>query len=166
MKPKDVRDVKPASECKVGDVTHCHTAMASASMPNNALSWKRDMVSASAANAYWSLLKKIFSSRKNMHGMTTGNRLIYITGGVRSGKSRYAQEMALALSEHPVYLATARIWDDNFKERIQQHQNDRDERWTNLEEEKHFAALPLDNRVVVIDCCYLMAHQFFYRYEK
>jgi adenosylcobinamide kinase/adenosylcobinamide-phosphate guanylyltransferase len=135
--------------------------MASASMPNNALSSKRDMVSASAANACWSLLKKIFSSKKNMHGMITGNRLIYITGGVRSGKSRYAQEIALALSDHPVYLATARIWDEDFKERVQRHQNDRDERWTNLEEEKHFVALPLDNRVVVIDCVTLWLTNFF-----
>jgi adenosylcobinamide kinase/adenosylcobinamide-phosphate guanylyltransferase len=135
--------------------------MVSASMPNNVLSWKRDMVSASVANAYWSLLKRISSSKKNMHGMATGNRLIYITGGVRSGKSRYAQEIALALSDHPIYLATARIWDEDFKERVQRHQNDRDERWTNLEEEKHFAALPLDNRVVVIDCVTLWLTNFF-----
>lgn len=93
--------------------------------------------------------------------MTTGNRLIYITGGVRSGKSRYAQEIALALSNQPIYLATARIWDEDFKERVQRHQNDRDERWTNLEEEKHFAALPLDNRVVVIDCVTLWLTNFF-----
>lgn len=93
--------------------------------------------------------------------MTTGNKLIYITGGVRSGKSRYAQEIALALSYNPIYLATARIWDEDFKERVHRHQHDRDERWTNLEEEKHFATLPLDNRVVVIDCVTLWLTNFF-----
>jgi adenosylcobinamide kinase/adenosylcobinamide-phosphate guanylyltransferase len=33
-----------------------------------------------------------------------------ITGGQRSGKSGYAERMALQLAEHPVYLATARVW--------------------------------------------------------
>ena len=93
--------------------------------------------------------------------MTTANRIIFITGGVRSGKSRYAQEIALALSYNPIYLATARVWDEDFKERIRRHQQDRDERWTNLEEEKHFASLPLDNRVVVIDCVTLWLTNLF-----
>lgn len=93
--------------------------------------------------------------------MTTGNRLIYITGGVRSGKSRYAQEIALTHSYNPVYLATARIWDEDFRKRVQTHQHDRDERWSNIEEEKHFASLPLDNRVVVIDCVTLWLTNFF-----
>jgi adenosylcobinamide kinase/adenosylcobinamide-phosphate guanylyltransferase len=96
-----------------------------------------------------------------MHGMNTANRIIFITGGVRSGKSRYAQEMALSLSNNPVYLATARKWDEDFGERIKRHQHDRDERWTNIEEEKYFSALPLDERVVVIDCVTLWLTNFF-----
>lgn len=96
-----------------------------------------------------------------MHGMTTANKIIFLTGGVRSGKSRYAQEIALSLSNNPVYLATARKWDEDFEQRIKKHQHGRDERWTNLEEEKHFAALPLDERVVVIDCVTLWLTNFF-----
>ena len=43
--------------------------------------------------------------------MATGKQgLIFITGGARSGKSRYAQQLALALSNAPVYIATARHW--------------------------------------------------------
>lgn len=93
--------------------------------------------------------------------MTTANRIIFITGGVRSGKSRHAQEIALSLSNNPVYLATARKWDEDFVQRIQKHQHDRDERWTNIEEEKHFSSLPLDERVVVIDCITLWLTNFF-----
>lgn len=37
-------------------------------------------------------------------------RIILITGGERSGKSVYAEQLALRLSEQPVYMATARIW--------------------------------------------------------
>lgn len=93
--------------------------------------------------------------------MTTGNRIVYVTGGVRSGKSRYAQDLALSISNNPVYLATARKWDEEFEGRIRIHQQDRDERWTNIEEEKHFAALPIDGRVVVIDCVTLWLTNFF-----
>ena len=40
-----------------------------------------------------------------------------ITGGERSGKSAYAEAEALRLSPQPVYIATARIWDEDFAER-------------------------------------------------
>lgn len=63
-------------------------------------------------------------------------KIILVTGGQRSGKSRYAQELALKLAENPVYLATSRVWDDEFRERVRRHQQDRGPQWTNLEEEK------------------------------
>jgi len=37
-----------------------------------------------------------------------------ITGGARSGKSRYASEQALAISGRPLHVATARIWDEEI----------------------------------------------------
>ena len=49
-------------------------------------------------------------------------KIILITGGQRSGKSTYAEKLALSLSSHPVYLATAHIWDDEFRERVRIHQ--------------------------------------------
>ena len=42
----------------------------------------------------------------------------YVTGGARSGKSRFAINLALSLSDRPIYVATARKWDDNFQQRI------------------------------------------------
>lgn len=89
------------------------------------------------------------------------SKLIFITGGARSGKSRYAQELALQYSDHPVYVATARIWDEEFRQRIDRHRQERDERWTSMEEEKQLSRLPLDGRVVVIDCVTLWITNFF-----
>ncbi len=87
--------------------------------------------------------------------------ITFITGGARSGKSKYAQELACSLSEHPVYLATARKWDENFMDRIKRHQADRDERWINIEEEKHVSNVNLEGKVAVIDCVTLWLTNLF-----
>ena len=87
--------------------------------------------------------------------------LYYISGGQRSGKSRYAQDLALQLSPNPVYLATSRAWDDDHRQRIARHVSDRDERWTTLEEEKHLSRLDLTGRTVVLDCVTLWLTNFF-----
>lgn len=87
--------------------------------------------------------------------------LYYISGGQRSGKSRYAQELALQLSPSPVYLATSRAWDDDHRQRIARHVADRDARWTTLEEEKYPSRLPLAGRTVVLDCVTLWLTNFF-----
>ena len=79
-------------------------------------------------------------------------RIILITGGQRSGKSSKAEELALQLSDNPVYLATAHIWDEEFKERVRRHQERRGPQWTNIEEEIHLSKHDLTGRVVVIDC--------------
>jgi len=87
--------------------------------------------------------------------------LHYITGGERSGKSNYAQEMALSLSDAPIYLATSRIWDDDHRARIQRHIADRDERWTSIAAEKELAAVIPAQSIVVIDCVTLWLTNFF-----
>jgi adenosylcobinamide kinase/adenosylcobinamide-phosphate guanylyltransferase len=86
---------------------------------------------------------------------------ILITGGARSGKSRYAQELALQLSDSPVYIATARHWDNEFEVRIQRHKQERDERWTSLEIEKYISLAGLNDKVIVVDCVTLWLTNFF-----
>jgi len=88
-------------------------------------------------------------------------KMTFITGGARSGKSRYAQQLALSRSGNPVYVATARIWDAEFRQRVEVHRKDRDERWTLLEEEKWLSRLSLEGRVAVIDCVTLWITNFF-----
>lgn len=89
--------------------------------------------------------------------------IIFITGGARSGKTSYAQEQALALSSNPVYVATAKIYanDEEFKQRIQRHKLDRDERWTLLEEQLFISKLSLQEKIVVIDCVTLWLTNLF-----
>lgn len=87
--------------------------------------------------------------------------IYFITGGERSGKSRYAQQLALELSDQPLYIATARRWDRDFEDRIQRHQLERDERWKSIEEEKYLDKINLDNQVAVIDCVTLWLTNLF-----
>ena len=89
-------------------------------------------------------------------------KVILVTGGQRSGKSRYAQDLALQLAENPVYLATSRVWDEEFRERVRRHQADRGVRWTNIEEEKFLSRHDVHGRVVVIDCVTLWGTNFFF----
>ncbi|WP_174238693.1 bifunctional adenosylcobinamide kinase/adenosylcobinamide-phosphate guanylyltransferase [Pedobacter sp. L105] len=87
--------------------------------------------------------------------------LIFVTGGVRSGKSAYAQQRALEICADPVYVATAKIWDEDFKARVKRHQDDRGPEWTTFEAYRDLHLLPLDNRTVVIDCVTLWLTNFF-----
>jgi adenosylcobinamide kinase/adenosylcobinamide-phosphate guanylyltransferase len=89
-------------------------------------------------------------------------KIILVTGGQRSGKSRQAEEIALSLVNNPVYVATAHIWDDEFRERVQKHQERRGPQWTNIEEEKYLSKHDLTGRVAVIDCVTLWLTNFFF----
>lgn len=89
-------------------------------------------------------------------------KIILITGGQRSGKSAKAEALALSLSPTPVYLATAHIWDEEFRERVRRHQERRGEQWTNIEEEKYLSRHDVTGRVVVIDCVTLWLTNFFF----
>ena len=93
-------------------------------------------------------------------------KIILITGGQRSGKSTKDEELALSLSSQPVYLATAHVWDDEFRERVKKHQERRGPEWTNIEEEIHLSKHDLTGRVVVIDCITLWLTNLFYQLDS
>lgn len=89
-------------------------------------------------------------------------RVLLITGGQRSGKSQYAEQLALSLSPNPIYVATARVFDEEFRQRVALHQARRGPQWTNIEEEKELARHNFSQRVVLVDCLTLWATNFFF----
>jgi adenosylcobinamide kinase/adenosylcobinamide-phosphate guanylyltransferase len=91
--------------------------------------------------------------------------IILVTGGQRSGKSRYAEERALALAEAPVYLATARVADDEFRVRVANHQAARGSQWVNIEEDRALSRHDVAGQVVVVDCITLWCSNFFHDLE-
>lgn len=87
-------------------------------------------------------------------------RLMLILGGARSGKSSYAESLALRLArERPiVYVATAEAGDDEMRARIADHQASRPATWTTIEAPLNPAAAIAGSPaattagVVLLDC--------------
>lgn len=91
------------------------------------------------------------------------SRIIMITGGQRSGKSRIAERMVLDLSPSPVYIATARVWDEEFQRRVDLHKQRRGPEWTTYEEPLHVDNLPVDTHdIILFDCVTLWATNWFF----
>lgn len=104
-------------------------------------------------------MSKLF---KNGNRKENKNIMMYfITGGERSGKSRYAQNLALRLTKKPMYIATSRIHDADFASRVSRHKKDRDLRWENIEEEKYLSKIDLKKKVAVVDCVTLWLINFW-----
>ncbi|MGC2111922.1 MAG: bifunctional adenosylcobinamide kinase/adenosylcobinamide-phosphate guanylyltransferase [Candidatus Korobacteraceae bacterium] len=64
--------------------------------------------------------------------MESGRRVVLVLGGVRSGKSRYAQELATR-GKRVAFIATAEACDDDMRQRIARHREDRPASWTTFE---------------------------------
>lgn len=94
--------------------------------------------------------------------MKVGERSVtLVIGGARSGKSRYAEKLALEWATNPVYVATSRVWDADHQERIERHRSDRGPEWQTIEEEKALSRMNVQRRVVVVDCVTLWLTNFF-----
>ncbi len=88
-------------------------------------------------------------------------KLILILGGVRSGKSTAAEQMARQIGgENVLFVATAEAGDDEMRERIAAHRSQRSPAWQTLEAPLKVAArlreLDLPT-VVLVDCITLLA---------
>ncbi|MCD8265732.1 MAG: bifunctional adenosylcobinamide kinase/adenosylcobinamide-phosphate guanylyltransferase [Prevotellaceae bacterium] len=84
-------------------------------------------------------------------------RIILVTGGQRSGKSEYAERLALSLSERPLYIATARVGDEEMRLRVERHKRRRAEQWDTIEEPLRLSRCNAEGRAVLIDCLTLWA---------
>ena len=98
------------------------------------------------------------------------SQTIFITGGARSGKSRFAEQTATGYDAPLCYLATAQSLDDEMGRRIMQHQQRRGDTWHTIEEPLQLAQALTENdkafKVILIDCLtlwlsnLLMLHEY------
>lgn len=85
---------------------------------------------------------------------------IFILGGVRSGKSRFAQELAKNLSRKVLFIATGEPLDEEMRARIDEHKKARPKSWRTLEIPTNIGQQLEteigDAEVVIIDCLTLL----------
>lgn len=79
--------------------------------------------------------------------------IVMVTGGARSGKSKYAEEYCKQLGERVAYIACAAITDADMAHRVEMHRDWRPSQWTTIERYKDFAGIAQgDGRVYLLDC--------------
>ncbi len=86
-----------------------------------------------------------------------------IIGGARSGKSAYAEKLAKASGLSVTYIATAQVYDDEFKQRIEHHKARRPADWQIVEAPFNLAATlnayADPNTFIIVDCLTLWLAQ-------
>jgi adenosylcobinamide kinase / adenosylcobinamide-phosphate guanylyltransferase len=91
------------------------------------------------------------------------NRLVFLLGGARSGKSTLAENLAKEQGESVLFVATAQAFDEDMQARIARHQTDRPQTWRTLESPLN-VAITIDQALseqhqptLVLDCLTLLA---------
>ena len=96
--------------------------------------------------------------------------VILITGGSRSGKSAFAQQMAEQIQGPRLFVATCPHTDSEMDERIHRHRQDRQGKGWQSVEEPLFLPEQLDNckpgTTVLIDCLTLWVNNLMFEAEK
>lgn len=79
-----------------------------------------------------------------------------VLGGVRSGKSAFAQEQIAACGKPVCYVATSQVWDDDMADRVRQHKDNRPSEWQLIEEPLALASvlhsLNSPEQAVIVEC--------------
>ena len=94
-------------------------------------------------------------------------KIIFITGGARSGKSSFAEKLALTLKKDVIFLATAEALDKEMAGKIKKHKSKRNSTWKTVEEPININILNKFEDfggTVILDCITLwvsnMIHKF------
>lgn len=93
-------------------------------------------------------------------------KLILVTGGVRSGKSTFAEEKANSFGDDVLYVATATPFDEEMKERIKKHKLQRPSSWETIEAHRDIDSLIQakikDKSAVLLDCITVMINNIMF----
>lgn len=80
----------------------------------------------------------------------------FITGGARSGKSRFGELLAAHAKRPVIYIATAQIWDEEMALRVKKHQQQRPPTWRLIEEPRAIRDILIqlknEDGVILLDC--------------
>jgi len=91
--------------------------------------------------------------------------VVLFIGGIKSGKSRNAEEYALNNSNGDIiYLATTEFFDDEMSSRVERHQSQRDKRFITVEEPLQISniAKKYPNQTILIECISMWINNMLY----
>jgi len=98
------------------------------------------------------------------------SKITLIVGGVRSGKSNHAVELAKESMKDVVFLATCQAYDDEMRQRINLHKQSRPSGWGLIEENLDLAGAITkqdDSKILLVDCLGLwMSNLLMQQYDE
>lgn len=87
-------------------------------------------------------------------------KIVFVTGGVRSGKSKFAADLAAKAGKNVVFMATCEPRDAEMRRRIRLHVEARPKNWKTIEEPRsvatEIAKLPAKTDAILLDCLTLL----------
>ena len=101
------------------------------------------------------------------------NKLVFTTGGARSGKSTFAEELAIELNQsfedkQIAYIATAESTDEEFDKRIEKHKGRRGKEYANYEEPINISSFLIDklnqHNIFIIECLATWLGNIYYKF--
>lgn len=95
--------------------------------------------------------------------------MILVTGGDRSGKSAFAESLAKKAEGNVLYIATAKVIDEEMQSRIQKHIQRRPKQWDTLESYMHLAEkikqVESQYHCILLDCIPLLLTNMIFEYS-
>jgi len=94
-----------------------------------------------------------FGSQKGVHKML--DKLTLVLGGAGSGKSLWAETLVSQACTDRIYLATARVWDSEMREKVDKHRTQRGDGWTTIEAPMDVAKALSEakpDQAILLDC--------------
>ena len=96
--------------------------------------------------------------------------IILCSGGARSGKSEFAEQLALSLTGRKTYVATGQAFDEEMKDRIKKHKERRGTEWDNFEIPLHlhenWKKISAVSDIILIDCLTMFTSNHLFAYGE
>ncbi|MGL4914004.1 MAG: bifunctional adenosylcobinamide kinase/adenosylcobinamide-phosphate guanylyltransferase [Romboutsia sp.] len=97
------------------------------------------------------------------------SKVILVTGGARSGKSNFAEQLCINQNNSTAYIATSIPFDEEMKDRVRKHKESRPQNWKTYEIYKDIYSIIEDisreHQTVILDCVTLLVNNLMFTYE-
>lgn len=97
------------------------------------------------------------------------SRIILVTGGARSGKSNFAEQLCRNRDNSTAYIATSIPFDNEMKDRVRKHKESRSSDWKTYEIYKDIYSIIKElndnHETIILDCVTLLVNNLMFTYD-